>query len=74
MGHRIVCIHVSHRYHSAVLLRQGVLMLVLEILHHTLDDSSISIKHQPEDSFQVVRVLQAKKNTNTFSDQCSYFS
>lgn len=58
--------NINHHYHSAVLLRQRVLMLVLEILHDTLHYSPISAKHQPEDSLQVVGVLHANKDTRHF--------
>lgn len=67
MSHRIVSIHFNQRYHSAVLLGQRVLMLVLEVLHHTLHYSSISTEHQPEDSLQVVGVLHANNNNTLVS-------
>lgn len=63
MGLCVVIVDINHHYHSAVLLRQRVLMLVLEILHDTLNCSPISAEHQPEDSLQIVGVLHANIHT-----------
>lgn len=63
MVHCTVSLHIHHQYQSAVLFRQRVFMQVLEVLHHALHRGSVSAEHQPEDSLQVVGVLQAHITT-----------
>lgn len=73
MVHCTVSLHIHHQYQSAVLFRQRVFMQVLEVLHHALHRGSISTEHQPEDSLQVVGVLQDHIRTHAFACQGDIF-